>query len=214
MTLPDKTASGTALTALSAIVLEQDGTVLKSWPAASMSPGASISLDAEASAGLHRFKVYATNDAGNGLPRSIRAFVGEDIPAAPASVTVETTGAQAVITWDAVTTGANGGWIDTEAVTYEVRRQPGDHSVQTGLKATSCTDNVEITDVYTYSVTASNSKGSGSPAHSSPAVLGTGMETHTISRTPTRCFSGQSSTATATVPHGSAARRWTTSAPC
>lgn len=176
MTLPDKTASGTALTAISTIVLEQDGTVLKSWPAASMSPGASISLDAEASAGLHRFKVYATNDAGNGLPRSIRAFVGEDIPAAPASVTVETTGAQAVITWDAVTTGANGGWIDTEAVTYEVRRQPGDHSVQTGLKATSCTDNVETTDVYTYSVTASNSKGSGSPAHSSPAVLGNGME--------------------------------------
>lgn len=176
MTLPDKTAAGTPLAAISTVVLEQDGTVLKSWPAASMTPGASVSLDAEATAGLHRFKVYATNEAGNGLPRSIRSFVGEDIPAAPASVTVETAGAQAVITWEAVSAGANGGWIDTEAVTYEVKRQPGDQTVASGLKTTSCTDNLEATDVYTYSVTAANSKGTGSPTLSTPIVLGSGMD--------------------------------------
>lgn len=176
MTLPDKTASGSALSSITSIVLEQEGVQIKSWPASSMTPGETVSLDAEASAGLHRFKVYAVNEAGTGIPRSMRYFVGEDIPAAPATVSVEGDGANALISWETVDKGANGGWINSAALTYEVKRLPDGKIIQTGISQTSCRDMVETTGVYTYSVTASTPAGISSAATSSPTVLGNGVE--------------------------------------
>lgn len=176
MTLPSATVAGESLSDISSVVLEQDGTVLKTFTGANITPGASVQLDAEVAEGVHKFKVYAVNAAGNGLPRTVRTCVGRDIPAAPASVTVTADGANASISWEAVTSGANGGWVDPSAITYEVKRTPGDVVVATGLTATSATDAVETTDVYTYTVVASNTKGTGAATASEPVVVGSGME--------------------------------------
>lgn len=176
LTLPDKTASGATLETIDNIVLEADGEEVKRWEAQGMTPGSNVTLEAETAQGLHVFKIYAVNQAGNGVPRTSRFFVGEDIPASPADVTVQTDGNQAVISWSAVATGAQGGWIDTGALTYEVVRRPGDHVVASGLTGTTCNDAVETTGVYTYSVTPSTPRGAGSPAVSAPAVLGDGVD--------------------------------------
>lgn len=176
MSLPSATVAGEPLAEITSVVLEQDGTVLKTFTGAELVPGAAVQLDAEGAEGVHKYKVYAVNAAGNGLPRTVRTCVGLDIPAAPASVTVTADGSNASISWEPVTSGANGGWVDPAAITYEVKRAPGDVVVATALTATSATDVVESTDVYTYTVTASNLKGSGAAVASEPVMVGEGME--------------------------------------
>lgn len=177
MTLPDKTADGTALKTLSGVVLESDGTEIKRWEGEEITPGASVNLTAEVAMGLHAFKVYAVNDAGAGVPRIVRSFIGEDVPAAPSNVTVEADGAtNAIIKWSAVTTGAEGGWIDTETLSYEVVRNPGAEVVRSGIKETECADVIGQAGVYTYSVTATTAKGRSVAGNSQPTVLGGAVE--------------------------------------
>lgn len=171
MTLPSKTAAGEDLGSISSVVIESDGEVVTTCTGAEIVAGAQVALQATLLMGFHTFKVYAVNEVGNGVPRCHRAFIGEDVPAAPANVVVEADGLDAEIRWDAVTAGAQGGYIDLSQVTYEVVRQPGDVTVATGLSANQCSDHVDAMGVYTYSVYAATPKGRGAAGSADPAVV-------------------------------------------
>ena len=173
MTLPAKTADGGELAAISSVVIEADGDVVSSWNGSELVPGASVSLQGVLPMGFHTFKVYAVNEAGKGVPRTVRAFLGEDVPAAPANIEVAVDGNDATIAWDAVTTGRQGGWIDAQSVTYDVVRMPGNVAVASGLQTTSCPDRVGQMGVHTYVVTPSTLKGVGTAGSSAPTVVGT-----------------------------------------
>lgn len=172
LTLPDRTAAGEPLGGIASVVVEADGEVVATNTGGDMAPGVAVSFEATLPLGFHTFKVYAVNDAGKGVPRSKRCFIGEDVPSHPADVTVVADGLDVTVSWLPVTTGAQGGWIDPSAVVYDVVRTPGDVTVASGTKATTCQDRVDETGVYTYLVTPRTPKGEGAAASSAPTVLG------------------------------------------
>lgn len=175
MRLPSLTAAGEELTEISSVVIEADGAPVKTWSGMTLSPGQEVSLETALPLGFHTFKVYAVNGVGNGVPRCVRVFIGEDLPAAPAGITVEADGLDATISWTAVETGAQGGYVDPSKVTYEVVRKPGDVVVASSLSATVCSDRLDKMGVYTYCVTAVSPKGNGPQGSSAPTVVGSEM---------------------------------------
>ena len=178
ITLPGETAGGGALTAITSVTIECDGTPAKTLTAdqTSLSPGATIVTEAQVEEGFHSFKTYATNEAGKGLPVTVKTFIGEDIPAAPSALTLTPAGNNVTISWEAVSTGAQGGYVDVSSMTYTVVRQPGDVTVASGIKQTSCSDQADAMGVYRYGITAINAKGSSAVTVSAPTVVGDHMD--------------------------------------
>ena len=72
--------------------------------------------------GMNTLRVVAYNDEGAGLAAETRFFAGVDIPAAPepviAAINPEAT--SATVTWTPPAIGANGGYINPEAVFYNI----------------------------------------------------------------------------------------------
>ncbi len=176
LTIPTKTAAGDALGAISAIVIEADKEVVATYAGSELIAGAKVDIPATLPLGYHAFRIYAVNEAGNGIPRCVRAFIGEDLPAAPAEVTVEADGLSARISWKPVMTGAHGGYMDPSQVRYDVVRQPGGNKVADGISATTCSDMVKVMGVYTYYVTAVAPNGAGEAAVSEPTVIGSDIQ--------------------------------------
>jgi len=173
--LPTVTAENLPLTSISSLVLECDHTVIKSWTSqeASLQPGAKLELPLQISEGFHTFRIYAVNGAGNGLPSILKSFIGEDTPAAPAGLTVTVNGNDATISWNQVTSGQQGGYIDESTLVYTVVRQPGNVVVADASRQLSCVDHADAINVFRYEVVASNAKGKSLPAASGPVVVGT-----------------------------------------
>lgn len=144
-----------------------------------MQPGKAASWTDEISGEtglLATYEVAAVNEVGRGVVTDTTVFVGEDVPGVPASVTITKVHPnEAVITWSAPATGANGGWYDRSTLTYDVVRQPNGLTIGEDLAEPTCTD-AGIKDVatYTYQITATTRAGEGGTATSDETVLGPG----------------------------------------
>lgn len=80
--------------------------------------GANVEVNyTELSDGYHTFAFSATNNGVEGPRVSRRLFIGVDTPSAPENVVLT----KENVSWDAVTTGANNGYVDPAAITYEVK---------------------------------------------------------------------------------------------
>lgn len=172
---PSMTVSGEVLTSMTDVTVECDGVLLKKYVNGvdlSWAAGEKISVELEIPAGLHAFKVYVTNEAGNGLPVSIKNYIGEDIPAAPQNLKVIVDGDHATLTWDAVTTGQDGGNIDMASLVYKVVRFPEGVTVAENIRETTFTDQPDKMDVYAYEVVPSTQKGVGEKVRSEWQVIG------------------------------------------
>lgn len=66
--------------------------------------------------GNHVFAVRATYGDKTSRQGTYNAYIGHDTPAAPAGVTLKNT----ALSWNAVTTGANDGYVDPTQITYTV----------------------------------------------------------------------------------------------
>ena len=66
------------------------------------------------------YTVVAYNEEGSGGKTGAGAFIGEDFPKAPATVTLREEGDNLVITWDAVTEGGTGLYVNPDNITYEI----------------------------------------------------------------------------------------------
>lgn len=67
--------------------------------------------------GNHQFGFAVTLNGNESKSAIVRFYVGNDVPLAPANVQVKADG----VSWDAVTEGVNGGFVDLKAVSYEVK---------------------------------------------------------------------------------------------
>jgi hypothetical protein len=83
-------------------------------------PGSQVTFNLTTTEGLHEFTFIPWVKSGNsvleGPSVTLTKYVGNDIPSAPANVAYDGTS----VKWDAVTTGANDGYIDASKVTYNV----------------------------------------------------------------------------------------------
>jgi hypothetical protein len=105
-------------------------------------------------AGSYTYSIvgYLGENAGEAATTTL--WVGKDAPAAPKNVVATAANNVATITWEAVTEGVNGGYVDATAVTYNVTRNG--ESVATGLTNTTYTEDGSSLELasYTYKVTA------------------------------------------------------------
>lgn len=174
-TAPSLTVDGQALTEITSTQILCDGEAVSAAAVTAPVPGAAAVFSATVPLGLHKFTVSVGNAAGAGVPVNFVTFVGVDRPAAPAAVRVAAAGSEATISWDAVTAGAQGGYIDPADVTYTVVRQPDGYTVASGIAATSCTDVVPAMNAYQYSVTATAAGQTGDAAVSDIVPVGDGF---------------------------------------
>lgn len=140
-------------------------------------PGAAASwTDSNVATGRHTYSVAPFNSAGEGKKcYAPEFFVGVDTPGAPLAVSASKSsdGKTITVTWNAPTDGANGGWFDSQAVSYNVVRMPGAAKVASGLtnRSFADTDVAELHGYY-YIVSATTAAGEGPGAKSNVNITG------------------------------------------
>lgn len=88
-------------------------------------------------AGSYEISVVVGRNGNNSPETMVTCWVGDDVPSAPANVRMVLAGNNFDVTWDAVTTGIHGGYIDAAGVTYDVTRYPGAINVGRDVIGTS-----------------------------------------------------------------------------
>lgn len=174
-TLPSATIAGAALSGNIDYTVEDNGAVLLQGSAAA---GSAVNREVTFTEGVHSLIVYASQGDNRGASVRTAVYAGNDSPAAPASVTAAKDGDKVTISWTAVTTGANKGYIDPAAVTYTVTRMPDGKIIAESIAATTCTDS-ELPSAlgdYTYDVCAAFSGKTGPSASSGTMTLGKSFE--------------------------------------
>lgn len=143
-TVPTTTYSGGALAGTISYTLTQDGETVAT---ATAQPGEAVSVPLTfAASGNHNLALTLATAEGLESPKAkATLYVGNDTPAAPTNLqaAVDDMQRSVTLTWDAVTTGADGGYIDPASVTYTVTRLPENEIVARSLSANTFTDTPE-----------------------------------------------------------------------
>lgn len=118
VTLPSTLENGTAISGKVYLRVTIDNVDMSG--SYSGNAGTDVTVPVNLAEGMHRFIVtpYVLGDDGRvyGTPLVFDRTVGADVPSAPANVKLTKT----LVSWDAVTEGANGGYLDAASVTYKV----------------------------------------------------------------------------------------------
>lgn len=129
--------------------------------------------------GLHTYSIIAYNEAGKGVTASAEAFIGVDKPLPPTNVVLKEIGEDKVqVTWTPPTMGVNGGYIDTENLTYRVQRSDNAWMTMSQKGATEFTsDESSVSLIWRqddlfYHVHASNKAGESGRGTSNKIVIG------------------------------------------
>ena len=150
---PSTTAEGVKLDALNDAIITRNGEVVATI-AANAAGASQTYADHPATAGVYTYGIAVTNAAGESRAVSSQpCWIGADAPKAPANLKASANGLDIALSWDAVTEGSNGGYIDPALISYKVTRNPGNTVVDENVAGTELTDKVGGMNVYTYTVT-------------------------------------------------------------
>lgn len=126
--------------------------------------------------GVTTFKAFASNAEGKSPGAKASCYVGKGTPAAPANVNLAWDNGVATLTWDAVTTAADGGYFNAaDGVTYTVYDKEGKVLVKSLPNTTVAFNFPEPTDTYVslyYSVAANYDSKTSAATKSNPVGLG------------------------------------------
>ena len=123
------------------------------------------------------YSVYLVNAAGESLRTVGHAVAGLDNPAAP-KVSVMESPEGFFLNWTPVSTGAQGGYIDADKVTYTIVRYPDKTTVASNIASTSFMDNTVakpaqgVVNYYYYGVTATSGSRKSAEGTSKKMYLG------------------------------------------
>lgn len=132
--------------------------------------------------GEHTFRVDIYNSAGQGVSKSIKQFVGEDIPGSFKIKAVDG-GDHIAIQWDECSVGLNGNYVNPDRMTYDVYQVIDEYPEH--LLAQNLSDCEFIIDYdtnsgpvggITFCVQAKNSAGASPYYTSNPCIVGTPYE--------------------------------------
>lgn len=153
-TVPSSSYANEMLTGNLHAVVKIDGTVADEQD---LSVGYAYSLPFNLNNELHTFSVLISNENGLGPLAVKNQFVGYDTPTAVNNLNYSIDNGESQLTWDAVTVGINGGYIDPGLLYYKVVRMPGNEVVATDLAETSFSETMpSLMQRYYYEVTAYN----------------------------------------------------------
>ncbi len=121
--VPNTAIDGSRLTSVTKIEVYRDGTLVKTI-SDDLEPGSNISFnDFVDTDGIYAYKAITYNENGAGRVSGVkRAFVGTDIPAAveAKSIVVKDNGSSLNISWNGVTEGKNGGYVNPSTISYNL----------------------------------------------------------------------------------------------
>ncbi len=137
--------------------------------------GATVSADIEVEyAGQYIFMVYVSNETGDSPVAKVEVFIGNGVPKMTTPVLSYADG-NMILKWDAVTESIDGGYIDSEAVTYTVKRMPDGKTVASNLTTTEFTEPIsagEGLSTYYYTVKAAFAGLNSDGVNSNPVTIG------------------------------------------
>lgn len=119
-TAPSKGIDGSALSGKLSFKIKRDGSVIKEIKDAE--PGSKQSFTDETPAnGFNTYRVEVSDASGAGrASESIQVFVGIDKPSSPVDIATVDKSTAINISWKDADKGANGGYVDTKALTHNV----------------------------------------------------------------------------------------------
>ncbi|MBD5338411.1 MAG: hypothetical protein HDR98_07665 [Bacteroides sp.] len=113
--LPVENFNGSSIQGRLKLTIEEEETPLVVYT--DCSPAETRKIDLNLEEGLHNLYFYVENEEGLKSPKVQRkTYTGYDTPATPKNVKLE----EGLISWDAVSTGNNGGYIDFNNLCYNV----------------------------------------------------------------------------------------------
>ncbi|MBR1934286.1 MAG: choice-of-anchor J domain-containing protein [Prevotella sp.] len=133
---PTTNLAGHALTALQKIAIYRDGITIAELDA---TPGQQLTYtDRQAVMGQNNhYQVAAVNEAGEGQRANVVLWVGNDAPTEPVNIVLREQEGKACLTWNAPSTGQNGGYVDASSLVYGIVRSTDNQVVARDLKQTS-----------------------------------------------------------------------------
>lgn len=123
---PATTAGGDALAKISRIDVFRGNNRTAIHSFANPTPGAVLSwTDSNPEQGFNTYRAVASNTSGDGEKALASAFVGHDLAVAATRVYLTDEDGYPTLRWTAPTTGQNGGYVDSENLTYRITRSDG-----------------------------------------------------------------------------------------
>lgn len=165
-TMPSELAGGEPIKGAVQYRALLDGEV---YTTGSAVPGETVKISYTVTEGMHVFGAVAVYDGIESVPSSTRAYVGFDTPLAPAGVKLS----DKEVSWNAVTEGVHGGYVDADAVTYTVSLNGEKVGTTSSTSiAVEIPQDIELTR-YVAEVVAESNGLTSSVASSAPIVAGT-----------------------------------------
>ncbi|MDH6354955.1 hypothetical protein M2132_001290 [Dysgonomonas sp. PH5-45] len=168
---PSETAQGEDGVTLTSVKVYKNGNIVHTIN--NPQPGIEESwTDTDVKDGDHTYKVVAENSHGVGVPSSVVAVVGLDVPRPVRNISIDkNTAGNAVVEWNVPIGGVNGG--RTGSLTYEIVRLPDNKTVATNLTELTFTDTEVLPlEYYKYKVVAVNARDKSTAVTSGGVVLG------------------------------------------
>lgn len=177
-TLPEYTYMGEALTGEISYKVLANGNELFTGKG---QKGEEVTRDITLPNGDVTVSVICSNGEGDGPAATVNRWVGEDYPLAPTNIrfAVEEATGKATLTWDAVTEGQHGGYINPANITYTVTRFPEKKEVSVKQKETSFAETLlqpELPQDFYYEVKALHDWRESEPGESNHVPFGKGFE--------------------------------------
>lgn len=177
---PSLTYGGKALNGNVDVHVVANGEEVKQIPG--VAPGQAIDTDvALDTPGLYSFSVYASNSVGDGPKARIKEmWIGPDTPPATIAKASYADG-KMTLSWQAVSQGINGGYLDPALLAYTVKDAEGD-VVASDIRNTTYSFELkepERLTPYYYTVTVTVGEVESAPARTNTVVLGSIMPPYT-----------------------------------
>lgn len=179
--LPTKNVAGSTVAAITKVVVERDGNIVKTFGASTA--GQTLTCEDNSPAeGFNNYTVTPYTAAGAGTATTLKAYIGLDVPSDVEGVKLADNKTNFTISWDETSArGKNGGAViksDVDYNVFRVRNVEGSVSQQliSTQKTTSFTDNVNTNEgaqeLRMYALTAKNTKGESSQVMTPVAIIG------------------------------------------
>ncbi len=133
-TLPEERYNGDVLKEDIEYIVAINGKIVKKGKG---KPGEFVNGEFTVSEGLAAFSINTISDNGSGKVTKINRYIGYDAPGAIGDLNAFVSDGSTVnLNWNAPRNSQNGGFLDTQSLSYRIVRQPGNVSVSNGYKKT------------------------------------------------------------------------------
>lgn len=174
-TNPSKTFGDSNLTELTSVTIIRNNDTIATIPTTEIGTQMEWIDENIPSFGEYEYKIYATNNAGNGENAVYQEYIGPDSPSAVTDVIDEITNNcnSISLSWKKSEGGAHGNYCDPEGITYKIIRYPDETVVAENLKETYYTDNsIKRLARYYYEIYAVNEYGENATLFNNYIIAG------------------------------------------